>query len=274
MSLADDVRRATSRASTGDGVQTAQRRSATSRPNLVAVRKTRVSATVVQQIQSLIHSGELRRGQQLPSERELTELLGVSRPSVREALRLLEVMGYIRSDAGRGTFVSGPPALVGPDVSRRRLDLLEDEDLFYQLAVARQAIEPRIAALAARSATKEDVEHLYRLHEEAGALVHARDMVAWTHADLALHNAIAEVARNLVFLHILDDLQDVLLTMRQLSVANVPGQRPAAAHREHAAIIEPIASGDEEGAARAMMEHFANWLRAYSRARRNKAYRS
>src|SRR5688572_30455272 len=101
MSLADDVRKATSRASTGDGVQTAQRRSATSRPNLVAVRKTRVSATVVQQIQSLIHSGELRRGQQLPSERGLTEMLGVSRPSVREALRLLEVMGYIRSDAGR-----------------------------------------------------------------------------------------------------------------------------------------------------------------------------
>src|SRR5262252_5545741 len=99
------------------------------RASLTQVRKTRVSTGVAQQLQVLMQQGRLAVGEKLPSERELSDLLGVSRPAVREALRLLEVMGYLQTEAGRGTFVCATTALDSPRTSRERLDLFEDERL-------------------------------------------------------------------------------------------------------------------------------------------------
>jgi GntR family transcriptional repressor for pyruvate dehydrogenase complex len=128
------------------------------REALTAVTKTRVSGAVVQQLQGLIRDGVLTTGERLPGERELAARLRVSRMSVREALRLLEVMGQIRTDAGRGTFVVDAPPPVPRPVPRERLDLLEDDTLFEQLAIVREAIEPRVAALAARHAMPETAD--------------------------------------------------------------------------------------------------------------------
>src|SRR5215216_4098224 len=103
------------------------------RSALTQVRKTRVSTGVAQQLQALLHQGRLAVGEKLPPERELSDLLGVSRPALREALRLLEVMGYLRTEAGRGTFVSATTPLGAPHASREHLDLFEDERLFEEL---------------------------------------------------------------------------------------------------------------------------------------------
>src|SRR5256885_12397290 len=92
------------------------------RSALTQVTKTRVSTGVAQQLQALIQQGRLAVGAKLPSERELSDLLGVSRPAVREALRLLEVMGYLRTDAGRGTFVRAASPQAPPHASREHLD--------------------------------------------------------------------------------------------------------------------------------------------------------
>lgn len=227
------------------------------------ISKTRVSAGVVQQIQSLIENGTFTVGQRLPGERDLSTLIGVSRMSVREALRLLEVMGVIRTDAGRGTFVCAPPEPV-PHVTRERLDLLEDEALFEQLATVREAIEPRIAALAARHATPEEIDTLYRRHAQVEDAIRAADLAAFTRADLALHNAITDVARNRIFSHIMGDLQGVLLAMRQISVADLSSPRARAAHKEHHAILDAIAAHDESRASRTMLAHFTAQRRAYS----------
>jgi len=227
------------------------------------IRKARVSAAVVQQIEQLVRDGVLRGGERLPSERELASRLGVSRPAVREALRLLEVMGYLRTEAGRGTFVCAPLPSAAARPLREQLDLLEDDTLFEQLMVVREAIEPAIAMLAARHATEEDVRTLRRAHAEVGRQVVAGDLAAFTRADLALHNAITEVARNRVFRHIIAGLQDLLLAMRQLSMVDLAAPRAREAQREHLAIIEAIARHDEAGAARAMLEHFAQQRRAY-----------
>jgi GntR family transcriptional repressor for pyruvate dehydrogenase complex len=230
-----------------------------------AVPKTRLSAAVVQQVQALIRDGTLQEGQRLPAERELAATLGVSRMSVREALRLLEVMGHLHTDAGRGTFVCRLPEPAPRPASRAGLDLLEDGALFDQLATVREAIEPKIAALAARHATESEVARLYDLHAAVARQIEAGDLAAFTRADLALHNAIADAARNRIFSHILDDLQGLLLEMRQISVADLSSPRARAAHREHAAVVDAIARHDEDGAARTMVAHFVAQRRAYTR---------
>ncbi len=227
------------------------------RSALTQVRKTRVSTGVAQQLQTLMHQGRLAKGEKLPAERELSDLLGVSRPAVREALRLLEVMGYLRTDAGRGTFVCATTPLGPPRASREHLDLFEDEQLFEELTVVRETVEPRLAALAARQATEADLKELRLLHSAVGTHVLAVDLAAFTRADLALHNRIADVARNRIFRQLIEDIQDLLLEMRQLSLAELWVPRARITQREHQAVIDAIAHHDEAGAARAMLEHFA-----------------
>src|SRR5207237_4047528 len=119
------------------------------RSSLMPVRKTRVSTGVAQQLQALMHQGRLAVGERLPAERELSELLGVSRPAVREALRLLEVMGYLRTDAGRGTFVCATTPLGPARSARAHLDLFADERLLEELTVVSATVEPRMDDLAA-----------------------------------------------------------------------------------------------------------------------------
>src|SRR5207248_6145935 len=103
--------------------------------------------------------------------------------------------------------------------SREHLDLFEDEQLFEELCAVRECVEPRLAALAARHASDADLTELRRLHANVGTHVLAGDLAAFTRADLALHNGIADVARNRIFRQLIDDIQDLLLEMRQLSLA-------------------------------------------------------
>jgi GntR family transcriptional repressor for pyruvate dehydrogenase complex len=222
-----------------------------------------VSTGVAQQLQALMHDGRLAVGERLPAERELSDLLGVSRPAVREALRLLEVMGYLRTDAGRGTFVCATTPLGPPRASREHLDLFEDEQLFEELTVVRETVEPRLAGLAAQHASASDVRELRRLHSDVGTHVLAGDLAAFTRADLALHNGIADVARNRIFRQLVEDIQDLLLEMRQLSAAQLWVARARVTQREHLAVIDAIARHDQAGAERAMLEHFAGQRHAY-----------
>jgi GntR family transcriptional repressor for pyruvate dehydrogenase complex len=227
------------------------------RSALTQVTKTRVSTGVAQQLQALVQQGRLAVGAKLPAERELSDLLGVSRPAVREALRLLEVMGYLRTEAGRGTFVRASTPLSPPRVSPEHLDLFDDERLFEELSAVRETVEPRLAALAAQKATPSDVKELRRLHSDVGTHILAGDLAAFTRADLALHNRIADVAGNRIFRQLIDDIQDLLLEMRQLSLAELWVARARVTQQEHLAIIDAIAHHDEARAAQAMLDHFA-----------------
>jgi GntR family transcriptional repressor for pyruvate dehydrogenase complex len=235
------------------------------RSALTTVTKTRVSTDVAQQLRKLIEQDTLQVGHKLPSERELVNLLGVSRPVVREALRLMEVMGYLRTDAGRGTFVAARTPPHTSPAAGERLALFADDRLVDELAVVRETIEPRLAALAAEVATEDDVRELRRLQAEADATLEAGDLAAFVRADLALHNGIAQVANNRVFRRMLDDIQDLLLEMRQLTTAELRATRTRKAHLEHRAIVDAIARHDPPAAGRAMLAHFEAQRRAYAR---------
>ncbi len=146
---------------------------------------------------------------------------------------------------------------------RESFDLFADSRLVEELAVVRETIEPRLAALAAQVATEDDVRTLQRLQAEADNHLATGDLAAFVRSDLALHNGIGAVANNRIFRRMLDDIQDLLLEMRQLTTVELRAPRSRRAQMEHKRIVDAIARHDAPAAARAMMAHFEGQRRAY-----------
>ena len=133
-------------------------------PGLTAVRRTRLFEGVVAQLRELIRDGRLRPGQRLPSEREMAERFQVSRASVREAIRALELDGLVMIRSGAGTFVSEEGFDAAVDLLARRL--LAGREALADIVELRLVLEPQIAALAAQRATADDKERLTAILNE------------------------------------------------------------------------------------------------------------
>jgi DNA-binding FadR family transcriptional regulator len=207
----------------------------------------RVSA-VVRHLEQTIQSGQLAPGDRLPSEREISAVLGVSRSVVREALGRLASLGLVSSVHGSGTRVATPstrPITAG----YRRLLRHGELDLTH-LAEVRLPLETAIAAQAARHRAE---EHLGRLGRAQQALGSARatldEQVA---ADLEFHAVLAEASGNPLFGIVLAPIQELLIESRRRTL----GRHGAAlAHAHHAAILAAVRAGDAEAAAEAMRRH-------------------
>ena len=218
-------------------------------PALHAVKKTRVYENIVAQISDLIGQGRLKSGDQLPSERELSETFKVSRTSVREAIRALESLGLIQSRPGDGTFVSTPSieSLIHPMASA----LFHEKRSQVELFETRRIIEPQLAALAAERATPKDLERM-----EASLADQEREIAAGgsgVEADAAFHFAIAEAARNAVLLRLVNAIVDLLHQSREKSLQTE--NRPRLSYLKHREILDALKRGDPEEAERLMREH-------------------
>ncbi|PYM74045.1 MAG: GntR family transcriptional regulator [Candidatus Rokuibacteriota bacterium] len=208
---------------------------------LEPVKSIRIYEDIVRQVKALIADGRLNSGDRLPPERELAERFRVSRTSVREALRSLQSRGLIEIRAGEGAFVR--------DVSVEAL--IEPLALVGELFEARRILEPAIAALAARRASREEVGEMERiLEEQAREVAQGRTGMA---QDSALHAAIAEAAHNRAIVRIVNALLDLLSQSREESLLT-PG-RPTRSHHDHRRMLRAIRRGDEAGAYRAMRTH-------------------
>src|SRR5262245_29420577 len=136
--------------------------------DLTTVVKTTTAQTVARKLLDLIRLGGLRPGDQLPTEKELIEKLGVGRSTIREALQILSTINVIQATAGAGTFVKAPtPAdMFRPDL----VGFLIDNRTALELLEAREMIEPNCVRLAAIRGTSEDFARIDRLlgaHEAA-----------------------------------------------------------------------------------------------------------
>ena len=146
----------------------------------------RLYRQIADQIASLIDRGDYRHGTRLPPERNLASQLSVSRPSVREALIALEVEGYVEVRMGSGVYVIDPRyRSIGPETA------LDQETSPFELIVARRLVEAECAALAARSATSEQIA---TIRMSLDAMTATADSPL-TH-DQAFHVAIAEASNN------------------------------------------------------------------------------
>ena len=213
------------------------------------VKSTRIYEEIVRQVKQLIADGKLKSGDQLPPERDLAEKFMVSRTSVREALRALQSRGLIEIRAGEGAFVRD--ISVDTLIEPLALVILPHREAVGELFEARRLLEPAIAALAARRATREELVEMERiLEEQAREVGQGRTGVA---QDSALHAAIANSAHNRAITRIVSALMDLLSQSREESL-HTPG-RPTRSHEDHRRVLEAIKRRDEVAAHRAMLDH-------------------
>jgi len=216
---------------------------------LEPVKRSRIYEHILEQIHALILEGRWLPGDQIPPERELAERFRVSRTSVREALRALEMQGIIESRHGGGTFIrtADTEALVPPlaaAILRGRRELAE-------VLEVRGLIEPGIARLGALRATPEHVAELEQILERQ------RECIAkgepFVDEDTAFHYTLARAADNHILLRLHNVILDVLRESRQ-SYLHVP-DRPAMSLRGHETILSAVAERDGDAAYRASLEH-------------------
>jgi DNA-binding FadR family transcriptional regulator len=203
----------------------------------------RLSDGVVSELVTAIRAGRLRQGEKLPSERQLSEQLGVSRVSVREGLRMLELLEVIEVRQGRGAFVVSSDVRPSGRLLRHWLSAHRGEVL--ELLEVREALEATAAALAADRSARIDVP---------GALDEA-DLEALVDQDLKFHNSIASASGNPVLASLISELNGTLAESRFAMFA-IPG-RPKRSHADHIEIAKTIGAGDAAAACAAMQAHIA-----------------
>ena len=215
------------------------------------INSTRVSQEVVEQILDVINKRKLLPGDRLPGERQLVNELGVSRASVREALRSLETMGIIEVRAGVGAFVRNPVS----NIVRRALPsrLLVDREMLKQLYGLRAIIETGAAAVAAQAATAEDLQKLRQAVDDMERCHVAEDLDGMVAADILLHRSIIVATGNDVLVQVVDNIADLLTDMRRVSLSIGPGVRKTIAG--HRAILRALEQRDPEAAKKAMADH-------------------
>ncbi len=210
---------------------------------------------IIQQIKELISTGQLKPGDKLPSERALSELLGVGRSHVREAIQKLEFYGILKTLPQSGTVVAGLgiTALEGliSDVLQ-----MEGRD-FYALVETRVLLETNSARLAALRRSDDDIVAISNsLSDYEKAVSSGKDSVEY---DLLFHLKIAEASKNPVLKSLMLIITpDILTYFKDNNVC--AGNRPVTALEEHYKILEYIEKKNGEKAAEAMNSHLQEIL--------------
>jgi GntR family transcriptional repressor for pyruvate dehydrogenase complex len=213
-----------------------------------AVRKNKVYEEVARQIERLILK-KLKPGDKLPSERELAEMLQVSRSSIRDAIRGLELMGLVEPRQGAGTIVreAAAESTVNPfaNALKRRRELVSE------LLDFRKMLEPPLAARAATHASADEISEMEEiLQRQEAKLSRGETTVA---EDTEFHYSVALASGNSVVLKVLDILMDLLRETRERSL-QVEG-RPRKSLAGHQRILAAIKRQDVESAKAAMRRH-------------------
>lgn len=221
------------------------------------VTRSRTYELVLTRIEELIHDGRLRVGDRLPPERELSEMLGVSRAAIREALRVLEAQGALRPRVGTGPD-SGNVIAAMPDAGLTqflRLHIALAHFPLDDVVESRAVLERSSARLAAERAKEEDLARMREQLERMDVAGLPRE--EFNDCDTGFHVAIAEAAGNRL---VADLTASVRNAVRQtlLTVFNRVEDWEQLAVRlraEHRAIYDAVAAGEADRAGEAVEEH-------------------
>jgi GntR family transcriptional repressor for pyruvate dehydrogenase complex len=212
------------------------------------IRRNKVYEEVAKQIERLILQ-KLQPGDKLPSERELAEMLQVSRSSIRDAIRSLELMGLVEPRQGAGTIVRelSAESLANPFANA----LKRRQELVSELLDFRKMLEPPLAARAATHVSPDEISEMEEiLQRQEGTLSHGEAAIA---EDAEFHYSIALASGNSIVLKVLDILMDLLRDTRERSL-QLKG-RPERSLAGHRRILAAIKRHDAEAAKNAMRRH-------------------
>ncbi|MET3290973.1 FadR family transcriptional regulator [Brevibacillus fluminis] len=212
----------------------------------------KVYEEILLQLHDIVQQNNLRPGDKLPSERDLSETLNAGRSSVREALRALELLGLIETRRGEGTFLKHYR-------HNRLIDILgmfvlRDVKTKKDLVEMRKILEIDAVRLACKRATSKHFEEMERILAQAEERI-AEGKVP-TEEDYQFHRVICRSSRNSVLHRIWAPLVEYSESVRNESLSREGRARTAV--DEHRGIMEAIRSGDEQSAVEKMLSHLEN----------------
>ena len=215
--------------------------------SLRPVQRETVIEMVVRRIESLVRSGDLRRGSRLPSEPQLAKMLQVSRASLREALKGMVFIGLLKARPGDGTYLQ--PSLTSMATRHLQWMLLLEEIRYIELYELREILEPAAASLAARRATPDDLEQMESALNGMKRTTDRPD--AFIRYEMEFHNAITRAAKNGAMQSTMLMMYGALAEGRQRVL---PLVRDIAQHcARHERMFHLIAKRDATGARRAVI---------------------
>jgi len=213
----------------------------------------KISSQIAEQIRSSILAGEFSPGDKLPPERELAEMFGVSRPSVREALNILTASGLVMSYQGGGTVVK---SLVEISAGNPLSDLIKGEqERALDVIEVRKCMEAWTSYYAAQRALPEDLRKLEML---VGEMERNLDgMKPSQDIDANFHIVIAQATHNVVWLHLMQSIFDAMKEFQRgvWRVVYLTAEDHLQLFQHHRAVYEAIRDRDPERARDAMLAH-------------------
>ncbi|MCJ8333697.1 MAG: FCD domain-containing protein [Epibacterium sp.] len=236
------------------------------------VQPEKLSAAVVRQIEKLILRGVLNPGERLPSERELADRLGVSRPSLRDALAELQDRGLLTSRAGAGVFVAD---VLGSAFSTALIELFgSDEEAVFDYLEFRRDIEGLAAERAARLGSDADLEVIQHIFNKMKAAGDPSISDEAAELDAQFHSAILDASHNVVMLHMMRSMFDMLRqgVFYNRRIMFQQHTTHAAILDQHRAINQAIQDRDPataRAAVEAHLDYVRSALEAQVRAQRN-----
>ncbi len=215
------------------------------------VKVEKVSDKIVNQLINLISAGKLMPGEKLPSERRLTELFGVGRSSLREALNTLETLGFIEIKKRKGNYVKSMDDAVSLQPLRKIIQV--DQKRIVELYEVRRSIEQSSAKEAAINRTDEDLELIYQALQLCDP---SHQTFSWDD-EISFHLAIARGSHNFVRLHTLKSIFDFAREFLQPLLHDFicTEERLQTVFSQHIGIYEAIKAKEGEQARQLMREH-------------------
>jgi GntR family transcriptional repressor for pyruvate dehydrogenase complex len=219
----------------------------------------RATDVAIAKIKDLISSGEFTAGARLPTERELTQRFGVSRSSLREAVRALALVGVLESRVGDGTYVT----TLEPELLLTGIGFVSDlasGPSLIEIHAVRRLLEPEATRMATPRLTEEDFA---RLEECLKQMEAAQGVPAFIEADAAFHRVILDACGNAALASLIQNLSSGTLRAR-LWQSLIERSATAATLASHRAIYNALVARDAEMAAAADLMHLAiaeDWLR-------------
>ncbi len=222
-------------------------------PLFKPIRLERISHKVANQLTKAISDGLFRVGDRLPSERELAEQMGVSRPSIREAIQQLELMGMVESVHGGGTIVR---SLTEQEI-QRPIELVLEEDIqkVVELTEVRALMEPWAAKQSAINGTEDELERIGSFLKEM-----EKDLkkgIIRPDLDMKFHVEIAAASHNTIFCHVMQTIHQLISYSVKLSREELFGEpeEQKRIFRHHTRIFNAIRDRNPEAAEKEMSDH-------------------
>lgn len=214
------------------------------------IKKINVAEQAIGKVYELIKERKLRIGDRLPTERELVKMLGISRSSLREGLKVLEMIGVIKIIQGKGTIIENSN-LSNAIITPLTFSILLNKNTFLELFESRKLIEVQCAGLAAERITPEELKEVSDIFDLL--IEHKNSREESIRYEIMLHEKITNISKNNILENILSSIKRLLRESRDATVPQRGVSRETI--NSHKKLIAALAKKDSAKARKIMFEH-------------------